>query len=65
MSERCKLIVPTPSVPLQAMTALLLILPGNTASSVCQPDELAHFGQRYHAVALDFPCTVRSDRSVV
>ena len=41
---------------------LLLLLPGNTASSVCHEGELAHFGQRYHAVALDFWGTGQSDR---
>ena len=41
---------------------LLLILPGNTASSTLHEGELAHFGQRYHAVALDLPGTGRSDR---
>jgi pimeloyl-ACP methyl ester carboxylesterase len=41
---------------------LLVILPGNTASSVLHEGELAHFGQRYHAVALDLPGTGRSDR---
>jgi len=41
---------------------LLLILPGNTASSACHEGELAHFGQRYHAVAMDFLGTGQSDR---
>jgi valacyclovir hydrolase len=43
----------------------LLILPGNTASSACHLGELAHFGQRYRAVALDFLGTGRSDRVAV
>jgi pimeloyl-ACP methyl ester carboxylesterase len=41
---------------------LLLILPGNTASSALHEGELAHFGQRHRAVALDFPGTGRSER---
>jgi len=41
---------------------LLLILPGNTASSACHQGELAHFGRRYRAVSLDFWGTGRSDR---
>lgn len=41
---------------------LLLILPGNTASSALHLGELAHFGERYHAVALDFLGTGRSGR---
>jgi pimeloyl-ACP methyl ester carboxylesterase len=43
----------------------LLILPGNTASSAVHQGELAHFGQAYHAVALDFLGTGQSDRSDV
>jgi pimeloyl-ACP methyl ester carboxylesterase len=41
---------------------LMIILHGNTASSVLHLEELAHFGRRYHAVALDFPGTGRSER---
>ncbi len=41
---------------------LLLILPGNTASSAVHVGELAHFGQLVHAVALDLPGTGQSDR---
>jgi pimeloyl-ACP methyl ester carboxylesterase len=41
---------------------LLLILPGNTASSALHDGELNHFGARYHAVALDFWGTGQSDR---
>jgi pimeloyl-ACP methyl ester carboxylesterase len=41
---------------------LLIILPGNTASSALHGGELSHFGQRYHAVALDLPGTGRSER---
>ena len=43
---------------------LLIILPGNTASSAVHVSELATFGERYHAVALDFPGTGQSDRLV-
>ncbi len=41
---------------------LLLILPGNTASSICHQGELDHFGKAYHAVAIDFLGTGKSDR---
>jgi pimeloyl-ACP methyl ester carboxylesterase len=45
---------------------LLLILPGNTASSACHEGELAYFsdhpGDGHRAVALDFLGTGRSDR---
>jgi pimeloyl-ACP methyl ester carboxylesterase len=41
---------------------LLLILPGNTASSACHAGELDYFGQRYHAVSLDLLGTGQSDR---
>ncbi len=46
----------------QGRGRLLLILPGNTASSAHHDGELTHFGKRYHAVALDFAGTGRSDR---
>jgi pimeloyl-ACP methyl ester carboxylesterase len=46
----------------QGCGPLLVILPGNTASSACHDGELAYFGERYHAVALDFWGTGRSDR---
>ena len=46
----------------QGTGPLLLILPGNTASSALHGGELNHFGARYHAVALDFWGTGRSDR---
>jgi pimeloyl-ACP methyl ester carboxylesterase len=49
----------------QGSGAPLLILPGNTASSACHLGELEHFGRHYHAVALDFPGTGRSDRLAV
>ncbi len=41
---------------------LLLILPGNTASSACHDRELDHFGQYYHTVSLDFRGTGKSQR---
>ena len=41
---------------------LLLILPGNTASSALHEGELHYFGVRYRAVALDFWGTGQSDR---
>ena len=41
---------------------LLVILPGNTASGALHEGELQHFGERYHAVALDLPGTGRSER---
>lgn len=43
----------------------LLILHGNTASSAVHPGELAHFGQRYRAVALDALGCGQSDRLAV
>jgi pimeloyl-ACP methyl ester carboxylesterase len=46
----------------QGQGELLLILPGNTASSACHAGELDYFGARYHAVSLDFWGTGRSDR---
>lgn len=46
----------------QGSGELLLILPGNTASSAVHAGELAAFGARYRAVALDFPGTGRSER---
>jgi pimeloyl-ACP methyl ester carboxylesterase len=41
---------------------LLLILHGNTASSFCHQGELAHFGARYRAVAMDVLGVGQSDR---
>jgi valacyclovir hydrolase len=41
---------------------LLVILPGNTATSACHLGELSYFGTRYHAVSLDFWGTGQSDR---
>lgn len=46
----------------QGKGSLLLILPGNTASSVCHKGELEYFGRHYHAVSLDFWGTGQSDR---
>ncbi len=43
---------------------LLLILPGNTATSACHEGELAHFGSSYHTVSMDFWGTGQSDRLV-
>jgi valacyclovir hydrolase len=40
---------------------LLLILPGNTASSTCHQGELDHFGNRFRTVSMDFLGTGRSD----
>lgn len=44
---------------------LLLILPGNTASSAHHVADLEYFGQHFHAVALDFAGTGQSDRVTV
>jgi len=41
---------------------LMLILPGNTATSACLQREAAYFGERFHAVAMDFWGTGQSDR---
>ncbi len=41
---------------------LLLILPGNTASSACHTGELEYFGRYCHAVSPDFRGTGQSDR---
>ncbi|MBN1370711.1 MAG: alpha/beta hydrolase [Anaerolineaceae bacterium] len=46
----------------QGSGPLLIILPGNTASSACHEQELAEFGRRYHAVALDLLGTGQSQR---
>ncbi len=46
----------------QGSGPLLLILPGNTASSACHAGELDYFSQRYHTVALDFLGTGQSVR---
>ena len=41
---------------------LLIIFPGNTASSVCYTREMNHFSQYFHTIALDLPGTGKSDR---
>lgn len=41
---------------------LLLVLPGNTASSACHEGELVYWSDRYHVVSLDYLGTGRSDR---
>jgi valacyclovir hydrolase len=41
---------------------LLLLLPGNTASSASHAEELAYFGQSYHAVSFDLRGTGKSQR---
>ncbi len=41
---------------------ILLILPGNKASSACHDEELGHFGQYCHTVFLDFRGTGKSQR---
>ncbi len=46
----------------QGRGPLLVILPGNTASSACHEGELAYFGARYHAVGLDLWGTGQSER---
>ena len=46
----------------QGAGRLVLILPGNTASSVCHEGELDFYGQDYHAVSLDFRGTGKSQR---
>jgi len=44
---------------------LLLLLPGNTASSATYAGELDYFRRRYHTVALDFRGTGQSERLAV
>ena len=41
---------------------LLLVLPGNTASSACHEGELAYWSNRYHVASLDYLGTGGSDR---
>ena len=45
----------------QGEGTLLMILPGNTASSACYEGELNYFSRRYRAVSLDFAGTGASD----
>jgi valacyclovir hydrolase len=42
---------------------LLLILPGNTASSASHLDEMAYYSNRFHVVSLDFWGTGQSERA--
>lgn len=49
----------------QGRGPLLLVLPGNTASSVYHEGEVAYFGQRFHAVSFDYRGTGQSDRVAV
>lgn len=47
----------------QGAGPLLLLLPGNTASSAHHVGDLAYWGQRYHAVSIDLWGTGQSDRA--
>jgi valacyclovir hydrolase len=49
----------------QGSGPLLIVLPGNTASSVHLQGELAYFSDRFHVAALDFLGTGRSERIAV
>ena len=49
----------------QGSGPLLIILPGNTASSIWHERELAEFGRSHHAVALDLLGTGQSQRMEV
>jgi len=44
---------------------LLLILPGNTASSICCQGEIDYFSSRYHTASLDFLGTGKSERVAI
>ncbi len=46
----------------QGTGRLLIILPGNTASSIWHEDEMAFFSRHFRVAALDFLGTGRSDR---
>ncbi|HMN61416.1 MAG TPA: alpha/beta hydrolase [Anaerolinea sp.] len=46
----------------QGTGPLLIVLPGNTASSALHGGELAYFGARYHTVSMDFLGTGQSER---
>ena len=46
----------------QGQGPLMVILPGNTASSACYQDEMAYFSDRYMTVAMDFLGTGESER---
>ncbi|MCB0152504.1 MAG: hypothetical protein KDE01_33210, partial [Caldilineaceae bacterium] len=41
---------------------LLLVLPGNTASSACHDGELTYFADHFHVVSPDFRGTGQSTR---
>ena len=41
---------------------LLVILPGNTASSICHQGELEHFSENFQAVSMDYLGTGKSER---
>lgn len=47
----------------QGRGPLLLIVPGNTASSAHHVGDLAYWGERYHAVAIDLWGTGQADRA--
>jgi len=49
----------------QGESPLLLILPGNTASSICCQGEIDYFSSHYHTASLDFLGTGKSDRVVI
>jgi len=49
----------------QGKGPLLLILPGNTASSICCQGEIDYFSDRYHTASLDFLGTGKSDRVTI
>lgn len=41
---------------------ILLVLPGNTASSVVYQEQIDYFAKHYHVISLDYLCTGQSDR---
>lgn len=49
----------------QGSGPLLLILPGNTASSVCYEGEIEYFSRHYHVIALDLWGTGQSARTLL
>ena len=46
----------------QGQGPLLVICPGNTASSICHQEDIAYFAQDFTAVAIDYLGTGKSDR---
>ncbi|HEX2978712.1 MAG TPA: alpha/beta hydrolase [Anaerolineaceae bacterium] len=46
----------------QGSGPLLVILPGNTATSACHVGELEYFAKSFHCIAIDFWGTGQSDR---